>query len=221
MPTVDAPFADGPPPTRNWAAALLGVLSTIILVLSGMLDFRGSLGVLGGPVPPFLTGLNYLVAPLVLIACGIAFAFGTRHLDALPGSRVVGRVLLLAWAVLTAAGQLAFLGEFSDNSAAIAGVEWTRRVIVVLAIIVGTAAAAFVERGGITRGLGRVSLFVAVALFAVTEVIFLLPSIGVAGAAGAVVSLSAYIWDLPRLAGLILLGLSWWRTGLRGTVAAA
>jgi hypothetical protein len=183
-------------PTSNRGGVLLtsvGALSTLAVVV-------GALGLVPGV---FAFGLNFVVLPIVLVIAAVPLAFGASRVAGVAGSSRSGRILFLAWAALSAVSQLAFIIELGSTLQVAQLVEIVRLFIAVLAIVAGVTAAVAILLARVAVGFARVSLFLAVLLFAVTELGYL----GAFGAFG--------LWgDLPRAVGLLVLGLSYWRVGL-------
>jgi hypothetical protein len=209
--------APASPRVRNWGAVLLVIVAAVLLVLTGLNDLGFALaGAFGNGVTLSLDALNYLLAPLALAIATIPLALGTRRLAAVPGSSIVGRILFLAWGVLTAVTQIAYLATLSDNFTQVSEAQDVREWIEVVVVIAGVIAAVFVARGRVARGFARASLFVAIALFALTEYLFATQSFGdfsLSGSFDLRGFVTLYLWDLPRLVGLLVLGISYWRTG--------
>jgi hypothetical protein len=176
------------------------VLLTAVGVLAVIAVVVGALQL--APVV-FAFGLNFVVLPIVLVVAAVPLAFGRGTVASVTGTSRVGRILFLAWAVLSALSQLAFTIELGSTLQVAQTVEIVRLLIAVLAVAAGVAAAVVILLAGVAVGFARVSLFLAVLLFAVTELGYL----GAFGAFG--------LWgDLPRAVGLLVLGLSYWRVGL-------
>jgi hypothetical protein len=112
--------------------------------------------------------------------------------------------------VLNAASQIAFIGYVTDDAAHFASAQQVQVTISIATVLVGLVAAAFILRAHVVTGYARISLFVAVVLFGVTEVLLIIDSTDASG-----------FWDLPRLTGLALLGLSYWHAGLVSPSVAA
>lgn len=177
-----------------------GVLLTAVGVLSVLAVVIGALQIVPGP---FAFGLNFVVLPVVLVVAAVPLAFGRSRVAGVAGRSRLGRILFLAWAVLSAVSQLAFIIELASTLQVAQTVEIVRLLVAVLAVVAGVAAAVVILLAGVAVGFARVSLFLAILLFAVTELGYL----GAFGAFG--------LWgDLPRALGLLVLGLSYWRVGL-------
>jgi hypothetical protein len=194
-------------PSRNWGAVLIFAISGVAIALSVVYDLapRTSYGRIASIVA-FL--FEYFPGPLAIFSGVVVLALGTKrygmpHLHGVAGRGRLGEASVFLWGLLSLASQLTFLGIISGDPATIAGAERVQQVCGIGAVIVGLGAAILVVRAGVLRGFGRYALFVTVILSGATVYLELTTTPALIA-----------IWDMPRMAGLVLLGLAYWHAGI-------
>ncbi|HEX4057758.1 MAG TPA: hypothetical protein VHX87_05525 [Galbitalea sp.] len=191
---------------RNWGAVLIFFLSAGTIVLSLVYDLFPATA--WGSIASIVAFLfENFPGPLAIFSGVVIFALGTKRygmprLLSVVGNNRFGEAAVFVWGLLALAAQLSFLGIISGDALTIAGAEQVQQVCGIGAFVVGLAAAVFVVRGGVMRGFGRYALFLAVLLSGVTVFLELTTTPALIA-----------IWDLPRLVGLVVLGLAYWRAG--------
>jgi hypothetical protein len=195
--------------TRNWAGVLIAIIGAgglVFSLLHGLLQDN-----VAGSIANILVELfAYFPGVIAVLVAAIVLGFGTGRLAGIVGSSRWGRVSVCAWAILNAASQLAFIGYLTDDATHFAQAEDIQATLSIATVLVGLVAAAFVLRAHVVTGFARVSLFIAVLLFAVTEALQLVGNTD-----------TGWFWDIPRLAGLAILGISYWRAGVVPRAVAA
>ncbi len=192
---------------RNWGAILITVVSGCALIASLLYDFSPDSAVGGAAgIAQFL--FEYIPGALAIFVGVIVFAFGTKRsgiarLASVAGTNRLGQAAVFVWGLLAAATQVSFLGLLSGDALTLARAEDVQQLCGIGAILIGIFAAILVFRAHVLRGFARYALFLCVILFAVTFVLVLF-------AGNDLSPLS----DLPRVAGLVVLGIAYWRAGV-------
>ena len=188
---------------RNWAAILIFIVGVGALVLSILYDVVPDSAI--GGVSGFLQFLFEYFPGAIVVAIGfITLGFGTKQLTSVVGTNRLGQAAFLVWAILVLVSVVASIGNLFDDPVTIENARNAQEFSGIAAIVVGVVAAIFVLRERIVAGFARVAMFVAVALFGLTEILILSANAS-----------TSFLWDLPRLIGLVILGLSWWHAGAR------
>ena len=182
-------------PTTNRSAVLLAIVGAIGILASISQELQV------GPVL-FAMVLLYVVLPIVLIIAAIPLGVGSRQLRSVVGPSILGRVLFIAWAVFTAASQLAFLGELGQSPEVLLQVETVRQVVSLAAMASGIVAGVIILNSG-PRTLARGAMFLGVFLYALSEGLFFAqtPAVGA-------------WWGVPLALGQLLIGISFICSGL-------
>ena len=194
----------------NWGAVLItfaGAFELVSSVLNAIVrstSFPLAIEVLG----QFATWSQLIAIVLVPVALVVGFvpiAFGRRGLTSIAGDGIRAQLLVFSAPVASLlAGVLVigvgFLSDASDEQQFENQIS-TELIIGVFAVLVALVAGIVVARAGIVRGFGRWSSFVAIALSGVSLALFSSAS-------------QPDWWDVPRAAGFVALGASWWRAGV-------
>jgi hypothetical protein len=191
-----------PPVARNWAGVLIFIVGGGALVSSLIHDLLGN-DAAGSVFNVLILLLAYFPGVIAVLVAAFVLAFGTARWTSIVGGGRWGKAALCAWSVLNAASQIAFIGYLTDDAAHFASAQEVQVTISIATVLVGLVAATFIFRANVAKGFARFSLFVAVIAFAATEVLITVGSTDTGG-----------FWDLPRLAGVALLGISYWRAGI-------
>jgi hypothetical protein len=190
---------------RNWAAVLIIVIGSCALAFSLVYDLWPGSAV-GGVVGVLQFLFEYFPGVLFVFVAMITFTYGTRQLASVTGKSRLGRALFVLWAVLSTASQVAFVGYLFGDPATFSRAQAIQEWCGFAAVAVGLVAAVFVFRARVVTGFAGIALFIAVITFGVT--LFLIVTSRDA---------SSSAWDLPRLGGVILLGIGYWRAGISTT----
>jgi hypothetical protein len=202
-------------PARNWGAVLILVMSSVVIVLAAVYQlWQHSVAGAVASIVQFL--FEYFPGSLAVFSGVVVLAFGTKketmpHVRGLAGPGRLGEATVFGWGLLSLATQLTFLGLISNDQITIAGAMQVEAVCGIAAVLVGVLAGVFIVRARVARGFARYAMFVTVALSAVTL-----------GLDFADTSDVSALSDLPRMAGLVILGAACWRAGTpRGTKPAS
>lgn len=192
---------------RNWGAVLITVVSGCALIASLLYDFSPDSAVGGAAgIAQFL--FEYIPGALAIFVGVIVFAFGAKrsgetHLASVAGTGRLGQAAVFVWGLLAATTQVSFLGLLSDDPLTLERAQEVQQLCGIGAILIGVVAAVLVVRAHVLRGFARYALFLCVVLFAVTFVLVLLAGNDLSP-----------LWDLPRVIGLVVLGVAYWRAGV-------
>lgn len=202
------------PARANWGGVVITAAAVVALVgdvvheipSAALSDVEGD-----------FTELTILVVPIALIVGFVPLAFGSRRLRSIVGDSWRSRTWLFAAPIVAA------LAEQFGSEPVIPAVIYPDGehydinselnlafFVLALATVLGFVAGIAVVRAGIATGLARWSLLVTVVLILATVVLNYFGWV-----------LDWYSWlDLPRSLGLLVLGVSYWRVGIRSTVPA-
>lgn len=189
------------PVGRNGAAVLIFIVGAggfVASLLHALLQNN-----VGAISEIFVLLFSYSFGVIGVLIAAILLSFGTRRFVSIVGDSGWGRVALCAWAILNAASQVAYVGYLSDGATHVVRAHQIQMTIAIATLLVGLLAATFVLRGHVATGFAAVSLFVALILYAASGVLLTINT----------ANIDAFV-DLPRLVGLALLGLSYWRVGV-------
>ena len=181
---------------------LLCVLAfgALVFSLAGDLWPDSAVGGVAGVVQ-FL--FEYFPGALFVLVAVVTLAYGTKYLASIAGQGRLARASLLVWALLSTASQVAFMGIVFGDRVTFVRAQAVQEWGGLAAIIVGVVAGVFVYRARVVTGFAGVALFVAVAGSAITLFLIITSDDAINS-----------VWDLPRLAGLIVLGIAYWRAGI-------
>jgi hypothetical protein len=210
IPLVSAPGTR----RRNWGGVMIAIAGGYELVST-------VLNATARSIPNFPTNLfgtifvlqfaAVLLVPFALLVGFAPLAFGALGMRSIAGPALSAKIRVFLAGVVGCIAQFVIAGLFiaeigQTSDAAISGTTSATIVVGVFALLIGVMAAVVIARAGVATGYARWSLFVAVALIAVT---IALGDIGLAGQ-----------WqDVPRAAGILALGVSYWRVGLPATAS--
>ena len=188
--------------TRNDAVPTINRSAVLLVVVGALGILSNSAAALHLLPTVFTAAVTFLLLPILLVIAGIPLGVGSSRLRSVVGPSIIGRVLFVAWAVLTAGSQLAFLAELTDDTRILDSAETVRQVLSLLAAATGILAGVIILNSG-PRTLGRGSLIFGVVLFAMSESLFFAqtPVIGV-------------WWGVPLALGQLLIGVSYLHSGL-------
>lgn len=190
---------------RNWAAVLLTVLAVCALVFSvagDVLSTSAVTEILG--ILQFL--FEYFPGALFVLVALVTFTYGTRRLSSIAGPSRASRASMTIWTLLATVSQVAFMGILFGDRLTFVRAQAVQEWGGLAAFLVGLVTAVFVYRAKVVTGFPGVALFVAVAGAGITLILILTSQDALNS-----------IWDLPRLTGLIVLGIAWWRAGISTT----
>jgi hypothetical protein len=193
---------EGSRAVRNSSAVLIFVISASALIFSVVYDFVPN-GAIGGLLGVLQFLFEYFPGAIFIAVGSVTLGFGTRKLTSVVGANRWGQAIFCVWAILTLVSVIAVVGSLFGDPLTAENARHAQQYCGIGGIVFGLAAAFFVLRGRVVLGFARVAMFIAVALYAVTE---FLTQWGDAS--------TNYLWDLPRLAGVVILGLSWWHAGV-------
>jgi hypothetical protein len=193
------------PPARNPGAVWLiatGSAALIGLGLQLLSGVGGLPGMVGGISTLLRLLLTYLLGPIGFLVAMVLLA-GIRNAGfaSIIGTSRARQMLLGAFGAGLWLAQAAYLFSLFDTPATRGVGEVVRLVITAIVFVLGIVCAWLIDQAGVATGFARRSLLVALALWLVTLILF-------AGPVGASV-----LWDLPRILGVLILGVSWMHVG--------
>jgi hypothetical protein len=190
---------------RNWAAVLLTVLSVSALVFSvagDVLSTSAAAEVLS--ILQFL--FEYFPGALFILVALVTLTYGTRRLSSIAGPGRTSRASMMVWTLLSTASQVAFMGILFGDRLTFVRAQAVQEWGALAAFFVGLVVAVFVYRAKVVAGFPGVAMFIAVAGAGITLILIITTKDAINS-----------IWDLPRLTGLIVLGIAWWHAGISTT----
>jgi hypothetical protein len=196
----------GRPPMRNWAAVVLVIAGSLLLVAT--ISNATIRSIPNAPTASFaiVFGLqlaSFLLVPVAILVAFRVFGSGTARLEALGGDGLGQRLMFVLTALFALAAQYSLLGPILvvGDSGRSATPEFTASYVLdgtafALAIVTSIV----IIRGGVVRGFARSALPIATLLTAISLV-----------GSNLVISL----WgDVPHGLAVLLLGIGYWRAGL-------
>jgi hypothetical protein len=202
-------------PKRNWGG--------VVIAVAGAFELASTLfNAIARSFPDFPTSVfgtifglqlaSFLLVPPALAVGFAPLAFGARGLASIAGPGSRARLFVFAATLVGCLAQFGILvlliSEIGPDEETIARASSAILVIEIFALLVALVAGIVIARARVVAGFARWSLIVGIALIAVTLVLGY--------------SNIAQNWqDVPRAVGLLAIGLSYWRAGLRSTVSNA